>query len=1192
MASPIEAALRHRWAVLVLTAAMALAGVWSFAHQKIDAYPDISGQMVTIITTFPGRAPEEVARQVTIPIERAMGSVPRVETIRSRTIFGLSVVQLSFEEGVDGYWARQRVEENLRDVDLPDEAKPGLGPLATAYGEILRYELQSDGTADLMELRTLNDWVVVPLLIRVAGVADVTNFGGLAKQYAVTLQPAQLTRFGLTLNDIVDALRTNNADAGGSVLSRGSMSFVVRGRGALRDPKTIEATFIKSVNGTPIYVRDVGSVGLDAKVSSGIFSKDRTDESVEGIVLMRRGENPSEVLRRVNHTIAQLNDTELPAGVRIVSFYDRQHLVDETLRTVTHSVLLGISLVVFVLLFFLGRPSLAALVAATIPFSLLFALVLMGIVDIPIGLLSIGAIDFGIIVDGAVIMVDSIAQRMGSLAQHGARRDVSKAILAAAQSVQRPIFFSMLMIIGAYLPLLTLTRIEGLLFRPMAITIVFALIGALYFALITIPVLATFLLRRGFREWENPALRWFRPIYGSILHRLLQARRAVCSVAVVLVAGVLVLVVPRLGIEFLPYIDEGVIWVRANFPEGTSLEQTARFGARIRELVLGLPDVNFVSVQTGRNDSGTDPFPPSRMEIMIGPKPRAEWRQFHTTHELVEAIGTRLRGEFPTTRFNFTQPIIDSVTEDTNGTSANLAIEFQGPDPEVLAQLGRQAVDLLRQVPGAVDVNIEQEGPQPQLVIQPDRALGARYNVRIEDVQKLIDTALGGQPIASLFEGERRFDIAVRFDREALISPSAVGRLPVQTGDGVVIPLSEVAAIDLVDGQTMIAREGGRQRITVRCDIVGRDQGGFVADAQERFAAAIRVPPGYHVSWLGMFENLARARRHFAVVIPLTVALIYALLVMTFRSQAAALLLLLAVPFASTGGALALFLRGMHLNVSTGVGFAALFGVCLMDGVLMVRAITTLRLQGMPVDDAIVQGALTRVRPILMTSLVAILGLLPASLATGLGSDVQRPLATVIVWGLFSAMTLTLFVIPVLYRLVLPALPEAAAPAPELGAPFVEPLPDVTPADVVAVLAFLHAQSGESEIFQIADATGREFGRTVLIVKAAELLDFVDTPGQLVVLTPAGRRFAAASADQQAAIWRQQLLQLRLFRIVHDAAMTRADRTIDRDFVLESIVTRMPSEDYELVFNTFVRWARFGALFQYDLETQHLRLVE
>ena len=1186
----IDAALRHPWSVLLLTLVVSALGVWSFAHQKIDAYPDISGQIVTIITTFPGRAPEEVTRQVTIPIERAMGNVPRVETIRSRTIFGLSVVQLSFEEGVDGYWARQRVSENLPGVQLPPEATPDLGPLATAYGEILRYELQTDGTADLMELRTVNDWVVIPRLLRAAGVADVSNFGGKAKQYAVTLDPAQLQRFGVTLGDVVGALRSNNADAGGSVLSRGSMSFVVRGRGALRDPASIEATFVKSVAGTPVYVRDIGQVGLDAKVPSGIYSKDGHDQSVEGIVLMRRGENPSEVSARVRDVIAELNATELPAGVRIVPFYDRQQLVDNTLQTVAHSVGLGIALVVLILLFFLGRVSLAAIVALTIPFSLLFALVLMGVVDIPIGLLSIGAIDFGIIVDGAVIMADSIAHRLGSFQQEGGR-SIQKAILAAAQDVQRAIFFSMLMIIGAYLPLLTLTRIEGLLFRPMALTIVFALVGALFFSLFTVPVLASVLLRRGFRERDNPLLRRFRPLYAAILRWMIARRLQILAAAGLLIAGVVGLVVPRLGIEFLPYIDEGVIWVRANFPEGTSLEQTARFGAQIRQLVGGFADIDFVSVQTGRNDSGTDPFPPSRMELMIGPKPHGEWTQFRSKSELLNAIGARLRTEFPTTRFNFTQPIIDSVTEDTNGTSANLAIEFQGPDPEVLLALARKAVALLRTVPGAEDVNVEQEGPQPQLVIQPDRALAARYGVRIEDVQSVIDTAIGGQPVASLYEGDRRFDVAVRFDRRFLSSPAAIGRLPIHNPQGVPVPLAQVASIELADGQTTIAREGGRQRLTVRSDIVGRDQGGFVADAQARVAKEIAVPPGYRVSWLGMFENLERARRHFVTVIPVTVLLIYALLFATFRSQRAALLLLASVPFAFTGGVVALWLRGMHLNVSTGVGFAALFGVSIMNGVLMVRSINTLRMQGTELETAIVQGSLHCLRPILMASLVAIFGLLPASLATGLGSDVQRPLATVIVWGLFSAMSLTLFLVPVLYRVFQPSLREGVAPVEGLEALAMEPLPEVSPADVVALLDQLHAQRGQEEIFRLAERMTLEFARIVLIVKAAEILGFAETPGQSVVLTPAGARFAAASPEERIRRWREQLITLSLFRIVYDAAQQRAERSIDRDFVLETIVTRMPHENYAQVFNTFVRWARFGALFEYDAEAQRLSVL-
>ena len=1022
----ITLALRHRWLVLVLAGLVSALGVWSFLHQRIDAYPDISGQMVQIITTFPGRAPEDVERQVTIPIELAMGNVPNVEVIRSRTIFGLSVVQLGFEEDVESYWARQRVTERLSEITLPDGASATLGPLATAYGEIFRYELRSDGTHDLMELRTLNDWLVIPRLLRTPGVADVSNFGGLAKQYTVTLKPASLRRFGIRLGDVVDALKANNANAGGSVLRRGSMSFVVRGQGALTSTADLGAVFVKSMAGTPVYVRDVANVTFAAQVPSGIFSKDAADEAVEGIVLMRRGENPSEVLARVQGAIAELNGGALPDGVLLHSFYDRSYLVESTLHTVAHSVLAGITLVVLVLLIFMGSPAMAALVALTIPFSLLFALVCMYVTGIPIGLLSVGAIDFGIIVDGAVIMADNIAHRLAAEMKHQ-RWSVPRTILAAALEVERPIFFSVIMIIGAYLPLLTLTSIEGLLFRPMALTLVFALAGALLFALFVSPTLAVLFFKRGFVDFENPLLTRLRPRYGAFVSKLLDHRRWVFAGVLAFLALVLLVVVPHLGTEFLPYLDEGVIWVRVNFPEGTALEQTSAFGKRMREVVLELPDVKFITVQSGRNDSGTDPFPPSRIEMMIGPRPREEWVQFGSKQELVQAIGRRLREEFPTSRFNFTQPIIDSVTEDTNGTSANLAVEFSGGDSGELLRLARKTVDLLQQVPGAVDVSIEQEGPQPQLVIRPDRALAARYNVRIDDVTQLVNTALGGDPVGAIYEGERRFDIVVKFDRDYIRSPETVGRLPVFNADGQPVPLAQLAEIRLQDGQTIIAREGGRRRLTVRCDIVGRDQGGFVAEAQDLFQQKIQVPRGYRVSWLGMFENLARARSHFGLLIPLTIALIYVLLVVTFRSQRAALVVILSVPFAFMGGALALALRGMHLNVSSGVGFAALFGVSIMDGVILVRWVTTLRIQGMPIDAAIVEGAKSRLRPVLMTSMVAILGLLPAALATGLGSDVQRPLATVIVCGLLSSTFLTLFVVPVLYRIASPALPARTA---------------------------------------------------------------------------------------------------------------------------------------------------------------------
>ena len=1021
IAALIQFALRNRLIVLCAALAIAALGAWTFGQQQIDAYPDISSQVVTLITTYPGRAPEEVERQVTIPIELAMGSVPKLAIVRSRTIFGLSVVQLIFDEGVENYFARARVQERLAAIQLPKDVQPELGPLATAYGEIYRYELKTDGTHDLMELRTLNDWVVEPRIRRIAGVADVANFGGYAKQFTLLLEPFQLERFGLTFDDVVKAVTTNNANAGGSVLQRGEMSFVIRGKGAFQQLGDIESTVVNTIEGTPVYVRDVATVRLDSMLPTGIFSKDSVDESVEGIVLLRRGENPSRVLNRVKVEVEELNSQVLPKGVSIEPYYDRTFLVTSTLETVSHSILTGISLVVLVLLIFLGSPAVAVLVVLTIPFSLLFALVLMYFTEIPIGLLSIGAIDFGILVDGAVIMADNIIHHLSDARRKGEQTNVRAAVEEAALQVQRPIFFSMLIIIAAYVPLLSLTSIEGLLFRPMALTVSFALIGAVLFSLVVMPPLATMLLRRGFVDWENPILTRLRPVYAGVLRRLLGARWTVVGVVLLVVAGLCVAIAPRLGTEFLPYLDEGVIWVRANFPEGTSLQQTARFGKRLRQIAKDFPDVDFVMAQAGRNDSGTDPFPPSRLEMMIGPKPRDEWVS-RSKQEIVGQIGRRFREEFPTTRFNFTQPIIDSVTEDTNGTSANLAVELSGSDSDLLLDLARRTRTLLRTVPGATDVNIEQEGPPPQFVIEPDRALCASYDVQIDDVNQLINTALGGEPIGTLYEGERRFDIVARFDRELLKSREAIERLPVYANNGVPIPLSQLAHFTIVDGQTMIARDSGRRRLTVRCDIVGRDQGGFVKEAQALFQREVKVPPNVQVRWLGMFENLARAQRHFLYVIPITIGIIFVLLITTFGNVREALIVLLAVPFAFVGGTLALYLRGMNLNVSSAVGFATLFGVAIMDGVVMVQWITAMRRNGLSIDEAIVQGTLGRLRPILTTSLVAILGLLPASVAIGLGSDVQRPLATVIVWGLVSSTVLTLFIVPVIYRLAAPVI--------------------------------------------------------------------------------------------------------------------------------------------------------------------------
>jgi cobalt-zinc-cadmium resistance protein CzcA len=1182
----------YRWLTLLVAAAIMASGVYAFRQLPIDAYPDISAQTVSIVTTFPGRAPEEVDRQVTIPIEIAMRNVPRVDVVRSRAIFGLSLIQLVFEEGVDPYWARQRVLEKLNQVDLPDGVKPDLGPLAGSCGEIYRYELVSDGTQDLMDLRTLNDWVVIPRMLRAAGVVDVANFGGLAKQYTVTFLPLKLQQYGLMLSDVVDALKGNNNAAGGSVLPRGSMSFIISARGVLETTGQIEKTFVKSVNGTPVYLKDIAEVSFEPQTPASMYGKNTTDESVEGIVLMRRGENPSQVLIKVKEAAKELNTALLPDGVKLVPFYDRQDLVDNTLHTVAHSTTMGITLVVLTLLLFLGRPSMALLVAITVPFALLFALVVMWITGIPIGLLSVGAIDFGVIVDGAIIVAENIAHRLGAASHRGEKVNIPRAVLTATLEVDRAVFFSILIIVVAYLPLLSLVSIEGLLFRPMALTMVYALGGAAFFALFVVPAVATIVFRNGYHEWENPLLSVMRPIYAFILRRLIALRWLTVAACTIGLLWVGFRIVPKLGFEFLPYMDEGAMWVRANFPEGTSLQQTSEFAKRFREICAEFPDIEYASTQSGRNDSGTDPYPPSRLEVMIGPKHQSQWKDFHSKHDLIVALSDRMRDEFPTTRFNFTQPMIDNVLEDTNGTSASLAVEFSGPDPEVLLSLSRRTVELLKSIEGARDVAIEQEGPQPQLVVRPDRALCARYNVKMEDVTKLINTALGGEPVGTIYEGEKKFNIAVKLDRREFTSPQSVSSLPVYNSDGRMVPLGAVAKIEVVDGQTMIARENSRRRLTVRCDIYGRDQGGFAAEAKEKYEREIKadVPSDYKVEWLGMFQNLERAQEHFQKLIPITVVLIYIMLWLTFGSQRAALLVLLAVPFACVGGVLALYFRGMHLNMSSAVGFTALFGIAIMDGVLMVRWITTLRIQGIPMEDAIIRGALERLRPILMTAIVAILGLLPASMATGLGSDVQRPLATVIVWGLFSSTVLTLFVVPVGYRIFAPPLPEERSAKTDFSSEFVEPLPYVSATDVIGLLEYLASHDGEVEVFRIADETNREFSRVISIVKAAEMLDFADTPGQIVRLTSRGRAFIGQSPADRQTTWRDQLLTLRLFREIFDVVNRQPEKSIDREFVLETIVTRMPHENYEKMFNTFVIWSRFGNLFSYDEATQRISL--
>jgi cobalt-zinc-cadmium resistance protein CzcA len=870
-----------------------------------------------------------------------------------------------------------------------------------------------------MRLRELNEWVVKPRLLRAKGVVEVANFGGLAKQYAVRLDPRRMLQSGVKLQDVKAAIAANNSSGGGSLMERGGTSLVIRGLGQVGDWRELANIFIKNSNGTQVFVRDVGEVVEDHVQQTGIFGQDADPDGVEGIVIMLRGANPSVALRNIKDAIKDLNETILPKGVEAKPYYDRTTLINETLHTVFHNTLEGIGLVVVILLAFLGSPQIALIVALTIPGSLLFALLLMKLTGIPISLLSLGSIDFGIIVDGAIITAENIVRHLAMLPKGANQDDAQWGIELACEQIQGPMLFAMLMVIVAYLPLLTLRYIEGLLFRPMAITLCFALIGAVLIALYLVPVLCSLLFKPGAFRGHTNIFDVLTPRYERLIYVILRRRKQVVYSALVFFAVVLALIVPRLGTEFLPYMDEGGFWLRASFPEGISLRENAYYGSQIRGIIREFDEVDHVVSQSGRNDDGTDPFPVNRCEFDLILKPRRDWKGHKTKLALEADLRRRLQDEFPTVRFNLTQPIIDSVTEDTNGTSADLAVELVGPDLSQLRALAERTVDILKKVPGHVNVAIEQEGPQPQLQIQIDKSRLAHYQLSADSVNDVINTAVGGLPVSALYEGERRFDIVVRYAKEFVSSPQAIGVLPVFNDQGEAIPLAQVAQIRVVDGQTLVARADNKRRITVRTDIRGRSQGGFVSASKGLFASAVTLPAGYGVQWLGMFENLERARRHFALLIPMTLAIIFFVLFLAFGSLRSAFLIILTMPFALFGGLLALWVRGMHLSVSAGVGLTSLFGVATMHGVLMVSYIRQLhRVEGRPLNEAIAEGASLRLRPVIMTAVVAILGLLPASLATGIGSDVQRPIATVIVWGLTSSAFLNLLILPPLYHMI------------------------------------------------------------------------------------------------------------------------------------------------------------------------------
>ena len=1003
--------------MFVLFLFLAVVGYYSWTRLAIDAYPDIADTTVQVVTQVPGLAAEEIEQQISIPIERAMNGMPGLNVMRSKNTFGLSTVVLVFDDGIDDYWARQRVQERLVDVELPYDAVPGLNPLTSPTGEIFRYVLESD-QLDIRELTDLHKWVVIPRLKQVTGVADVSNFGGITTQYQIEVNPHKMEQYNVTLGDITEKIEKNNVNAGGSMLSRGDLSYVIRGIGLVKDLKDLGRIVIKTENGVPVYLDDLGTLkygSLERKGVLGFYDGVRDySDGVEGIVQMLRGENPSQVLEGVHQAVDELNNEPLPKGTRLHVFMDRTNLVDTTLHTVSHTLFEGMVLVVLVLILFLGSWRGALLVALTIPLSLLIAFILMQLTDIPANLLSMGAIDFGILVDGAIVMMETILKKRE---RHPDEILTEDSILRRATEVARPIFFSTLIIITAYLPLFAFEHIEKKLFTPMAYTVGYALLGALAVALFLIPGLAFYAYYKPRKIYHNRWLEKLGEIYNRQIIALLEKpKRVLLPLFLILVAaGVLSYTV---GKDFLPPLDEGAIWVQVQLPPGISIEKSKAMGAELRKTLKQFDEVSYVMTQVGRDDEGAEAFSLSHIECGVGLKPYDTWKFGKTKADLIEEMSEKL-STMPGYTVSFSQPIIDMVMDQIAGAHSDLAIKVYGDDITDTRHIADKVVNVLRTIPGAADVAIDQEPPLPQLQIIADRDRIAQYGLNFSDVADMIELAIGGKAISQIFVGSKSYDVICRFDDASRNSPESIGNLLLTNGAGAKIPLSQVAEVKMTTGASTISREMNKRHLTIHVNLRGVDLTEFLTKANRLIDRDVDYNHDtVHLQWAGQFENQHRAYNRLAAVVPLALGIMLLLLFAACGKFRQAALMMCVVPLALFGGMLALNVRGMTLNVSSAVGFIALIGVAIQNGVIMISHINNLRSRDRGFKQSIITGAKHRFRPILMTATVAVLGLLPASLSTGIGSDVQRPLATVIVYGLLFATVITLYVLPALYYLV------------------------------------------------------------------------------------------------------------------------------------------------------------------------------
>jgi cobalt-zinc-cadmium resistance protein CzcA len=1009
----VSLALRKRLVVAMICVFLTIYGYYSWTQLAIEAYPDIADTSSQVTTQAPGLAAEEVEQRITIPLEREINGTPGLLLMRSKSTFGLSLITVVFRDGIEDYWSRQRLLERIQNAVLPPGLSPGLDPLSSPTGQIYYYILES-GTKGQRELSEIERWTVIPELKQVPGVADVSNFGGITTQFQLELDPQQLVRFNLTLANVEAAINANSSSAGGSVVTRGDLGFVVRGIGMVQTLDDLGAIVVTQRNGTPIFVRDLGRLKLANLERHGLIGKNETNDTIEGTVLLLKGDNPSRVIDGIHTKVKELNERLAADDVHIVPYIDRSDLVNQTIDKVSHTILEGIGLVFIILILFLGSPRSALIVGVTIPFAMVTAFILMNFLKIPANLLSLGAIDFGIIVDAAIVMTEAILRRREAKSDEPLTEADAR---AAALQVARPIFFATAIIITAYLPLFAFQRIEAKLFYPMVYAIGFAQVGALLLALTLVPGLAYLAYRRPRRVFHNYVLGWIEAAYRRALRGLLRLP----AIAYVLSAGAAILVVSlamTVSREFLPELDEGGLWLHAEMTGGISLGKASEMDAELRKAVLEFAEVSTVVTHVGRNDDGTDPWTPSHVEAGIALRPYNTWPRGETKQDLIRRMDARF-AELPGYEIAFSQPIIDSVKDKVFDPHSELAVKIFGDNFDELRRIGRGVAAALESVSGTGDVAIDDRPPLAQIAITVDREAAARYGINVADVADLIQTGIGGGAVSQVFIGDRHYDVTVRFPPEARSSPQAIGGLVLASTSGALVPLSQVARIQLQQGESTINRDMNHRYLLLKFNSNGRSLPALLADAKKAVADKVSFDPrAYRLDWVGHFEDEQRAEARFVLILGLIVGIMIVLLYAAFGLLRHVALILGVVPLAALGGLIALHLTGVTLNVASGVGFIALFGVAVMNGVIMVANLNRVRDLGTPLMDAVIVGASERLRPVLMTASVATVGMLPAALATGVGSDVQRSLATVVAGGLLMATLLTLFLVPTFYFVV------------------------------------------------------------------------------------------------------------------------------------------------------------------------------